>query len=157
MENIRQYLLSVTAAAIICSLITSLMGKKGTYAAIVRMLCGLFMALTMISPLIQVRLSDFTSYFDSLQTEADTAAASGSAMAEEASEAIIKRETETYILDKALSMGLNIEVEVTLADAGVPYPCHVSLRGAASPYARRQLQGWLEDDLGIPEENQTWT
>lgn len=47
MESIRQYLLSITAAAVICSLITGIMGKKGTYAAIVRMLCGLFMAITM--------------------------------------------------------------------------------------------------------------
>lgn len=157
MDDIRQYLLSITAAAVICSLITSIMGKKGTYAAIVRMLCGLFMAITMISPLIQIQLSDFSFYYGSIMTEADAAAANGSLMANEAVAAIIKSETETYILDKALSMGLSIEVEVTLSDSGTQHPYKVRLSGTASPYARQKLKEMIASDLGIPEENQAWT
>ena len=157
MENIRQYLLSVTASAIICSLITSITEKKGTYAAIVRMLCGLFMAITMISPLLHIRLSDFSVYYGSIMADADTAASNGSFMANEAMAAIIKRETETYILDKASSMGLSLEVEVSLSDSDTQQPQKVWLRGAASPYAKQKLKEMIANDLGIPEENQTWT
>ncbi|MBR2009876.1 MAG: hypothetical protein IJ936_07110 [Peptococcaceae bacterium] len=156
MESIRQYLLSITAAAVICSLITGIMGKKGTYAAIVRMLCGLFMAITMLSPLLHIQLTDYSAYYGSILEEADLAASGGRRMANEAEAAIIKHKTETYILDKALSMGLSIEVEVTLSDSDTQQPCKVWLRGAASPYARQKLQEIIVSDLGISKENQTW-
>ena len=157
MEHIRQYLLSFTAAAVICSLITSLTGKKGTYASVIKMLCGLFMAVTMISPLIHMEWSDFSFYYGSIITDADLAAANGEQMADEAVAGIIKRKTQTYILDKALSMGLDIDVEVLLADSDTLYPYKVLLQGAASPYARQKLKEMITSDLGIPEENQIWT
>jgi len=156
MEHIRQYLLSFTAAAVICSLIISLTGEKSTYASIIKMLCGLFMAVTMISPLIQMEWSDFSFYYGSIITDADAAVANGEQMANEAAAGIIKQKTQTYILDKALSMGLDIDVEVLLADPDTLYPYKVLLQGDASPYARQKLKEMIANDLGIPEENQIW-
>lgn len=156
MEQIRQYLLSITAAAVICSIILGIQSKKSTYSSIIRMLCGLFMAITMISPLLKVRISDYSAYFGDLQTEAEDMAAAGKQIAELEAVGIIKRNMEAYIVDKASSIGLVVRVEVTLAEYGTPYPCAVQIQGAASPYAKRQLQRWMKEELGIPEENQIW-
>ena len=156
MDGIRQYLLSITAAAIICSILMSILGKKGMYSSVIRMLCGLFMAYTMISPVMKIRLKDFETYLGELSIEANSAVSWGIQSAEEASAEFIKEKTETYILDKASSMGLSIEAEVRLAEEGDRTPYSVLIKGNVSPYAKKQLQTWLKEEFGIPEENQIW-
>ena len=69
--------------------------------------------------------------------------------------AIISEEAASYILDKADALGLQLEVQVEL-DAEL-LPCGVRLQGAASPYARSQLSGQIETELGIPKERQVWS
>ena len=54
MDSIRQYLLSITAAAVICAIINALSGKKGTTSAVVKLLSGLFLTLSVISPLLNL-------------------------------------------------------------------------------------------------------
>lgn len=156
MEHIKEYLLSVTIAAIICSLITSLVGNKGAFSAVVRTLCGIFLALTALSPLIDLKLDDISSYFREFGLEADSAAAAGSVMADEASAAIIKSELEAYILDKASALGVSISVDVKLDNTGTPLPVSATLSGSVSPYAKKQLQEVIANELGIPEERQIW-
>lgn len=156
MDGVRKYLLSVTAAAVICGIIMSILGKKGLYASIIRILCGLFMAFTMISPILKIRLKDLETYFGELHIEANSAVSWGIQTAENASTEFIKDKTEAYILDKASSMGLNIKAEVMLAEGGDRTPCCVWIEGSVAPYAKMQLQTWLKEELGIPEENQVW-
>ena len=43
MESIRDYLLSVTAAALICGIISSLTGKSSNIPKVLKLLCGLFL------------------------------------------------------------------------------------------------------------------
>lgn len=156
MDGIRQYLLSVTGAAIICSILMSILGKKGMYSSVIRMLCGLFMAVTMISPVMRIHLKNFEAYFGELNVEANSAVSWGIQTAEDASAEFIKDKTETYILDKASSMGLSIEAKVGLAEERDWTPCSVLIEGPVAPYAKSQLQTWLKEELGIPEENQIW-
>jgi len=157
MEKIGQYLLSITAAAVICSVILSVQNKKSTNYTLIQMLCGIYMTVTLLSPLVRFRLPDLSGYMRGLQTESWAAAQMGTDAAEEMLEGIIKHRTETYILDKASSMGLDIHAEVILSDGELPTPCGVEIRGAASPYKRQQLQGWIREALGISEEAQIWS
>lgn len=156
-EDIRQYLLSVTAAALLCAIINGIVGKKGTYSTAIKLVTGLFMAVTVIAPWLQLEITDFTNYSESLLTEAEDIAASGELMAHKELAAIIKSQTETYILDKATALNLEVTVEVTMSNSDPPIPCAVSLQGAASPYAKQMLSQYIANDLGIPEESQLWT
>ena len=70
--------------------------------------------------------------------------------------AIIKDRTEAYILDKAASMGLSLRVEVILSEEEIPKPITVKLWGTVPPYTKTRLRNWMEDTLGIGEEDQLW-
>lgn len=156
MDSIRAYLLSVIAAALICGIINRILDGKGANGAVSKLMTGLFMAFTLISPVLELRfdtISDFTAAYAS---DADAAAAAGVSVTKIALKDIIKSRTEAYILDKAAAMNVSLSVEVTLSDDEIPSPISVRLSGSVAPYAKIRLQSILEDDLGIDKEHQTW-
>lgn len=156
MDGIRTYLLSVVAASIISALALNVVGKKDTQYAVVKLLAGLFLSITVISPWIKIRLNSISDYFESFQTNAADAVSAGTLAADFALDEIIIEKTEAYILDKAISYGAKIEIDVTLSDTQPKAPTYAMIRGSVAPYVRQQLQKVLEDDLGIPKENQSW-
>ena len=86
--------------------------------------------------------------------DAKDAAAMGENLARDSMADIIKEETEAYILDKAADLHAKLHVEVTVGEDSLPTA--VTLSGEASPYARRQIQAIIANDLGIAKENQKW-
>lgn len=157
MDGVRGYLIRLTAAAIVCGIVTGVLGKKGTLGAVIQLLAGVFMVITIVSPWTKIRLNGFGEYFDSLSLEAASAAADGENTARETLADIIKSETEAYILDKADSFGATLTVEVILDDAAVPAPCGVRISGSISPYGKSELSRIIEEDLAIALEDQIWT
>ena len=86
--------------------------------------------------------------------DAQTAAVEGENLAQKEYSAIIKAETEAYILDKARSYGQELTVEVTLSNEDPPVPEGVCIQGSISPYAKSMLKKCLKEDLMIREEDQ---
>ena len=86
--------------------------------------------------------------------DAEDAAAMGENLARDSMADIIKEETEAYILDKAADLHENLRVEVAVGEDNLP--AAVTISGGASPYARRQIQAMIANDLGISKENQKW-
>ena len=156
MEDIRQYLLTVISAAFLCGIINGIIGKNGSYGTIVKLVSSLVLVLTVISPWTKIKLQDLSQYTEGLMHEAETITQNGEAFALSQSTSIIKSKTEAYILDKAASIGLNIEVEVTLCESVPHIPCAVKITGNASPYLKQKLHKIITNDLGISEDNQLW-
>ena len=152
MESVRTYLLSVTAAAMISAVVSKLV-TKGTAAGVIRMLCGGFMALVVLSPLVSVRLEDLDFYWTDVQAAGETFTDEGKRAAEEAISQRIRDQLATYILDKAGTMGAVLDVEVELDGF---MPCSVVLRGPVSPYTKAVLESYISDQLGIGKEAQHW-
>ena len=152
MEALRQYILSVVAAALLCGLVTGVM-PSGRAKQIIRMVCGLFLAYTVLQGLtgMEWRMPQWT---DLAADDARQAAALGESIGEESRAKIISEQTRAYILDKAAALGLALEAEVTLDEGLVPRS--VTIRGQAAPYERRQLQSTIALELGIPKEKQQW-
>ena len=75
-------------------------------------------------------------------------------MAKAYTDAIISAEVEAYILDKAASLGVDLNVEVWLNDTGLPES--VALSGQIAPSDRQVLSQFIDHDLGVGEEAQTW-
>ena len=153
MEAFKDYLLSVTAAALICGIVSSLAGKNSGISKLVKLLCGLFLAATVIKPLVDVRIENIYDFTDSLTDGSDLAVSQGENMASEEMKRIIKQKTETYILDKAKALGLDITVDVTLEDY---VPVSVTITGDVAPYAKTDLGASIAQELDIPLEDQIW-
>ena len=150
MNGLTQYILTVVAAAMLVGILQSLAGQ-GTMGTLTKLLGGVFLALTMLSPVLKLERPDPAEWFADLALYGESMAAEGTALAADAKEDIIRFQVEAYILDKA---DADLAVSVELDGEGVP--CGVTLTGDISPRTKAQLSRMLEDDLGLGEEVQQW-
>ena len=148
------YILSVISAAVVTAIICSFFQKKGGTAGVIRMICGLFLAFVAISPLADLDFSNLEAYLDAFTLEAGDLADAGKNMAREAEGDIIKASVQSYIMDKAETLGAHITAEVMLDQDNIPLS--VELEGNLSPYAKARITGIIADDLGITKEHQIW-
>jgi len=95
--------------------------------------------------------------YEDLTVEAQGEIDHGVESANTAIRAVIKEQTETYILEKADSMGADLRAQITLDSGNQPFPIAVKISGDVSPYVKKQLISIISNDIGIPEEMQTWT
>lgn len=124
-------------------------------SGLIKLLAGVFMALTVASPLLKLEMPDMESWLSGFSVDGEYAAALGEEMAAEAEQAIIKDRVETYIMDKAAGLGAMLHVEADLDEAGIPVS--VTLTGAVAPDTKAQLTRIIESDLGIGKEAQRWS
>jgi stage III sporulation protein AF len=156
MEPIREYLLSVSVAAMFCAVARRLLERKGTPAAMGKLLTGLFMTFTVLSPLTDLSIGPLRDFTEDFRQQAQQAVQEGEAYANSSLRKGISERTKAYILDKAEAFGADLQVDVILSDDLYPVPEQVRLSGNVSPYAKMQLKKILVE-LGISEENQIWT
>ena len=155
MESIREYLITVTAAAFICGMVTKLV-KGGAIAAAVKLICGVFLALAVVSPLVKIKVGKLEDYTIDIRLDGEQLASQGENSAREAMAAIISEQTAAYILDKAEELGVTLQVEVTVSTGDYPAPCGARLEGNVSPYVKAVLSECIQEDLGISTEEQLW-
>ena len=156
MAEIREYLIGVTAAAILCGIVTALAGEKGFLGPAMKLLTGLLMALALVSPWVTISLDGLFNWTEDIQTDAGSIVQQGQNIGEETYRQVIKERQEAYIQDEANSLGLDLSVANTLAEDGTPVPVAAELSGTASPYLRQRLSLILTNALGIEREDQTW-
>lgn len=156
MDWIRQYIITITAATTFYAVIKALIGHKSSQAAVIKIIAGVFITLTVVAPWVQLDVSAIPDYFNNFTLDAETAAASGVAYSQTETARIIKAQTESYILDKATSLGIAIEADVTVSTDFPPIPYAVTIRANAAPYAKERLKLYIAEELGIPEAQQQW-
>ncbi len=156
MDFIRTYMLQITAAAIICGILTGILGKKGLLGTTVKLLAGIFMVLAVLAPWVNFHFDSLESFMDGISFDASSAVADGEYSAMNAMKTIIKDRTEAYILDKASTLGAQLKADVSLSSDEMPAPIGVTISGQISPYAKSVLSAYIVDDLGIKLEDQKW-
>lgn len=152
MSAAARYLLTLVCGAMVCALTESIAGN-GPGSGVRKLICGLFMAFLVISPLKTLDLPDLD--LQSYSRDAEAAAEAGQEQAEQARLDIISGSAEAYIWNKAAGMGLDLEISVELDGDGIP--CAVTLAGSVTPYEKASLSDMIAGDLGIGKEAQTWT
>ena len=156
MEQIREYLIGVTVAAILCGIVTSISGEKGFLGSVMKLLTGLLMALTLVSPWVTISLNNLFGWTEDIQTNAGSITQEGQSSGEETYRRVIKERLEAYILDEARELGADLSVAVTLSQEGTPVPVAAELTGNVSPYLKQRLTLFLSSELGIEKEDQIW-
>ncbi len=155
MGVIGEYLIGVTAAAMLCALVKKLGSGKLT-GAVTQAVCGIFMALAVVAPWRKIDLRLPADWIGDFQNYGEVLATDGENHSREVMEGIITDRVRTYIMDKAASLDLALDVEVVLSDDELPVPVSVKLKGAASPYSRETLSDFIRDHLDIAREEQIW-
>ena len=153
-DSIRSYMITVMSAAAICTVINKITEKQGAVSAVIKIISGLFLAISVLSPVLNISFEPVWEYFDNIHEESSYISDVGIAEVNTEKEGIIKSTLEAYILDKAKTLGLSIEVTMELNNEMIPVG--VKIHGSASPYAKRQLEAFIADTLGIPKEDQSW-
>lgn len=156
MEALGRYIVSLSAAAVFCGILKSILPSNSTCSSVLRLIAGVFLSFVLIRPLTRVDLTDLPVLSPAYISEAEAASMEGELLAEDAMADIIKSQTEAYILDKARLLQAELTVTVTLSRDTPPVPVSVQLRGSISPYAKSRLEEILRDELGISKENQIW-
>ena len=154
MQQLGQYVLSLTVTAILCSVVLS-MFRDGTVRSILRIVCAMILTITTLSPLTDYKIPDFSGLSGCYLSEGKAIAAIGEDLAGVEKRKCIQHQLEAYILDKANGMGANIRPEVTVDANGVPV--EIRLQGQCSDRNRQLLETAITNDLGIPKEDQKWT
>lgn len=154
MEALRQYALALILGALICGILLSMV-RSGVHEALLRLLSGIFLTVTLLSPLGNIRLEPMPDLFRQAIIGGGEQAAAGEEMARQEKCRYISSRIEAYILDKARQRGADLHVSVTLGEDYLPI--RVELTGAAEDAVRRELSDILTQELGISKENQLWT
>lgn len=156
MGQIGSYIIRIVATAIICGIITKLVDDMGPHGAVMKLLCSVFLILTLVIPISGIRLSGIDELTDRFETEAQLAVEDGTSIARSSLKERMIADTEAYILDKAEDLGATVTAEVELSESDLCVPASVRIVGYVSPYAKKKLKSMLSDELGIEEEDQEW-
>lgn len=148
-------MLSVICAALVCGILTD-MSAKTSFEKLIRLLCSVFLAVTVVYPLIRYRFPGWNVDMSIFQPGDEDAVAQGEKIYFQSIASIIRTETEAYILKEAKSIGADLTVEVELDAGNPPAPESVTIRGNFEASVETTLSQLIADELGIPKEHQTW-
>ena len=154
--QISEYLIGVTAAALVCGVVRTFISEKSALGETVRMLLGILMLLVVIQPVFGISMDGLFHWTENISADAQSIVTHAESASKEEFHQRIKKETRAYILSKADSLGAKLEVEVELSEELLPKPIAVRIMGAVSPYAKQSLMRMIENDLGIDREAQQW-
>ena len=147
------WLTAVASVSLLLSLVRLLV-PKGALGDTAAFIGGLILLIVMLEPLVHIDPAAV-----SLDTQAYRQAVEQRRQALTQAQAAewkrrIEADIETYISDKAQTMGLSIQIRITAqaGDDGVPMPVLVELTGPWS----QPLSQWLEETVGLPAERQVW-
>lgn len=157
MEDLRQYLIGVIAAALLCGLVSTLIEPKSTVGVAIRLASGLLMLLAVLRPWVNLQPDGLFRWADSFAADGSGYVAEGEMLAKDFYQDSIKRQLEAYILDEAKAFNCNLTVEILLSDEVPATPQQIRLSGDISPYARQALTTSLTEKLGLSREDLIWT
>lgn len=155
MDSIRLYVINVIVSALVCTLMELFVGAQKDNCRAVRFVLGVFLAVMLLHPLIdgiQVPYLDL----DNISLACNEATAVGEMFARDNTEKYISDGVEAYIIEKAEQVGVQMRVEVELSEVAPYCPETVTIIADASPYNKRILSAMIENELGIPEDDQVW-
>lgn len=154
MQQLRTYVVSLTATATLCGVVLSLF-PEGVIQKLLRLVCGIVLTIAVLSPLSDITLCEFSFVPENHLIAGENIAAMGNALAGEEKHRRIQQQFEAYILTKASALDAAVIPMVTLDNQG--FPAEVQIKGTWSFSGKQALSAIITNDLGILEEDQIWT
>lgn len=155
MIGLGQTALCVICASVIAGITASMLSDSFS-KDLIRLLSGVFITVALLT---QMQKLDFDflqePYFQSV-AEGHRQTHEGMTQAKNQLTAVIKESCETYILDKAKSLGADIQADIGLSASDIPVPETVTLWGSVTQEQKEILQEILIQQMGIQKEDQLW-
>ena len=156
MSNAGEYIYILVIAAIIVSVLRSILPGKGVAATTLKLATGMFLVTVVIAPLVKMRFDNMLSYISSIETDASAIITEAQKSSEEEIKTVIAQQTEAYILSRASDLGASIQVEITFQQDVSYIPESVKIIGPVAPLVKKQLSALIANELGISEDLQIW-
>ena len=156
-ESIKSWISGIAVTAIIISIVQGIM-PKGSVKRIAAVICSAALIAAMAAPVLKWSIPDIHKF----RREGDDLTRRYMENLSNANfdlnQSIIEAECESYILDKAKNLGANVSVNVTAEyiDSDTCVPMSAEIFSSCSPLIRTALSEYMSDELGIPEDMQTW-
>lgn len=154
MDGMKNYLISVCCAAVLCGILKQIVGSSKMSSGMIRVLSGLFIAICIVSPWKNFRVDDLTQYNPLITEQGDLYAMTGYEITQKKIDKFIIQNTEAYILEKANQLQTQVEVSVSLSEDSIPVS--VQITGQLSQEAKEELSAFLLNNIGIQKEMQIW-
>lgn len=157
-EFLRSWILSLTGASIL-SACAMAMTPEGPAKKAVKTVCGIVACLALISPVAEAELDSYDGVFRKYKEEAAAVSVEIDGINKKILRDIIESETEAYISDKGILLGLDIKsvrVDTQLREDGYYHPYSAVVTGHIDDYGKKQLGRYMLTELGIHEENIYW-
>lgn len=155
-ETLRSWIIGVIVAVLVCSFILEVT-PDGRVKAVVRFACGIMVSIALVGIVMDFDYGSLSMYLAEYRENANNVALSAAENASKETRFIIEEKCEAYILDKAENSDISVSVSAKWSDNGYWYPYEVQISGAISESDRETLTRIIESELGVPEENQTWS
>lgn len=152
----KEWMLGIFAASLLTALAMAVTPKNKKAVALAG---GLIMILATVKPLAELTYQDVARQISEYQIKANELRSGIDIGSSEIMALIIQEQTEAYILDKALELGLDVQVEVITEKAsdGWPYPVASTISGRLSESDIQRLSRILSEDLAIEPDRQEWS
>ena len=148
-EAVGKWILGVTCAALLGALACELAGK-GTLGQVGRLVSGLVLLWSVLSPLPGVDIARLTQPILEAGTQLEQERERLNEQSGTAMRVVIEQESQAYILDKAQQLGLDCQVRVTCRlEGGVWLPWSVQVTGITPSAALTRV---VEEELGVAGE-----
>jgi len=155
-ELLRQWIIGLCGASVITACAQSIV-PAGAVKKVLRLISGLVLTLTLISPLARPDLDDYALSLAGYHESVLALTEDLNEQEKRLERLYIEEGCAAYILDEAHALGLEGRVEVRAKwrdDCWVPW--EVQLYMNASEESRQRLAARLEGELGITAERQSW-
>ena len=150
MDAAREWLLGVTAAAILAALAEGLM-QEGGPKRVGRLVCGLVLLAAVFRPAAELTLpaeGGLSGYSAQIEEQADRLRTDTN----DWMKLVIEEQCAAYVMDKAAELG----VTCTQEEAGVFLPWRCSVTGDLAQEEQEQLVREIQSDLDIPAQRQEY-
>ena len=157
MAGVGSWLLSITGASVLCALADGLM-PAGPVRLVGRLVCGLVLLAVILAPLAQLDLEGGQRWLEEYHLGLEDRTQELERQVDEQMKTIIEQEYAAYIVDKAAELGLTCTARVSCraGEEGLFLPERAEVSGFLTEGERERLSLVIQEDLGIPEEEQAY-
>lgn len=149
----REWLTGIVGVTLLLSAAQTFI-PDGSVKQAASLISGLVLLLAILRPVLETDLKHVSIEIGDYETAIEEAQKDLKAENQRELKELIETRTGTYILDKAETLGLSLNVSVRAEENadGIPVPALVELEGTPSV----ELSQWLEQELGLGAERQVW-